>query len=74
MRFQGSAGTISPDKRTIQCLENIWKQWGEIWIWDKKKELSYGAYIEEEIRKGTIIMVCDGSKQPNSDDDIVAAA
>ena len=43
MRYQGAEGSIAQEKINLQCLENIWKDWGETWTWEKKEGLSEGS-------------------------------
>ena len=73
VRYQGATGTIDPDSITLQRLEDIWKQWGETWIWQNIEVISDGAWDAVGIRKGTLMMVCDGSFQPNLDENRGAA-
>ena len=74
MRYQWEEGGIDPDKRTPQFLEDIWKEWGETWIWQNTEGLLDVSWILEAIIKGTLIMVIGVSYHPNLDYNIDVAA
>ena len=39
IRCQGASWRIAPDNRNPKCVEEIWKDWGETWMWENKKGL-----------------------------------
>ena len=42
-------------------------------MWEKIKLRAYGVCVEVEIRRGNLIMICDGSYQTNMDDNILVS-
>ena len=38
------------------------------WMWDKIEGLANGKWIRVAIRRGNLLIVCDGSYQPNMDE------
>ena len=39
MKYQGAEGRIAPNNITPQCLEYIWKDWGETCMWENTQGL-----------------------------------
>ena len=57
--FEGSA-LVQHNLRTVHsCLNDIFTEWGETWVWKHFSIDDNGKWLAEAIRGGTTILVCD---------------
>ena len=64
IQFEGAASVQDEVIILHTCLQDIFTEWGETWVWKHFQIEDEGLWLEKAIRTGTAILVCDGSYQP----------
>ena len=71
--FTGSTTVPADPPQEPTTLEEIFAAWGEQWVWRHMQGVDDGAWIAESIQNNTLLLVCDGSYQPQLDENLGSA-
>jgi hypothetical protein len=74
IQFEGSALVQNRIEEEHIGLHDIFREWGEMWVWKHFKIEDNGRWVAEAITRGSATIVCDGSYQPKLTTTIGAAA
>ena len=64
IQFEGAASVQEEIIVRHNCLQDIFTEWGETWVWKYFKIEDEGLWLDKALREGTAILICDGSYQP----------